>query len=107
MLLLHGICFVANPISGKKVQVVRTEKTEEGKKEIVKISFAYLGNKCLQCDYKFGSWTFVSCGFSHEDRWKRFAELLKLLMDARMHFAYMTVPYVVPKMFLTLQTANI
>lgn len=77
MLLLHGICFIANPISGQKVQVVRTEKTEEGRKEIVKISLTYLGNKCLQGDYKFGSWTFVPCGFSHEERWKRLAEILK------------------------------
>jgi len=77
MLLLHGICFVANPISGQNVQTVRTEKTEEGRKEIVKITFAYLGKSCLQGDYKSGSWTFAPCGFSHEERWKRFAEILK------------------------------
>ena len=81
MLLFHGICFVAHPISGQNVQTVKSEKTEKGRKEITKITFSYLGKSCLQGNYKSGCWMFVPCGFSHEERWKRFTEILKKYID--------------------------
>lgn len=43
----------------------------------MKISFEYLGKGCLQGDCRTGRWAFVPCGFSHEERWKRFAETIK------------------------------
>lgn len=77
MLSLHGICFVSHPISGINIETVKKEKLGRGMKEIEKFTFTYLGQKCLQGNYKSGKWIFVPCGFSHEERWKRFAEVLK------------------------------
>jgi len=82
-LQLHGICFIAKPVSGQRTELINEEKTQAGKKQLIRGTLESLGCKCLRGNYKPNGWTFVPCGFSHKDRWKGFAEILKKYIDNR------------------------
>jgi hypothetical protein len=67
VLSLHGICFIANPISGQTTKIVKEEKTGEKTRQLLKTTPTNLGDKCLEGEYKSDKWSFVPCGFGHEE----------------------------------------